>query len=257
MKIMQYNILDGCRDQERYGRLSNWLKMQDCDVVGFNELNDWTSGEFDEEMKKIGFSYSYLFEAELSPYYVGIAAKDPIEVIGCVEDEPIYHGLLQVRIKGIHFLISHLTPFESKSREKETEYIADCVRSITEPVVVMGDFNTLSPHDAAFYKEMNTVEKIKRNSTQKRTHLVSGHINYKPMENLLDTGLYDVSDLDAFSYSFPTKIKGELTEPSYLRIDYILVNEKLLTYRPKVSIINDSDVEMLSDHYPVCCILDS
>ena len=42
MRILQYNILNGCRkDPDRLARLRSWLKAQAYHVAGFNELNGW------------------------------------------------------------------------------------------------------------------------------------------------------------------------------------------------------------------------
>ena len=156
MKILQYNILDGCRSETRYEELANWLKMQDCDVIGYNELNEWKKEEFQEEMKKIGFPYSFLFEATSSPYYVGIASKFPVEIIKCVEEDPIYHGLIHAKINGIHYFVVHLTPFASIDREREMTQIAAYVSMIKEPVIDMGDFNCF-PKEVSRFKHMKGI----------------------------------------------------------------------------------------------------
>lgn len=254
MKILQYNILDGCREEERYQRLSRWLKNGNYDVVGFNELNGWTQTEFAEKMKDTGFSHSCLFEMETSPYQVGIAAKWPIEVVEMIEEEPIYHGLLHVKINHVHFIIVHLTPFESEHREKETGQIAESINRIQEPLVLMGDFNTLSPLDETYYKSRHTYEKLLTKESPTRQHIKDNAINYRPMELLLESGLHDVcADSGTFQYSMPTHIKGELMDPIYLRLDYILVNHYLLEYSPSGEVVRGPDTDTLSDHYPVQC----
>lgn len=255
MNILQYNIWDGCREEDRYARLSDWLQKQNCDVIGFNELNEWTQTEFQMEMQKIGFPYSYLFEMETSPYLVGIASKWPVEIIECMEEEPIYHGLLHAKINGIHFVIVHLTPFESAHRERETEKIRGLISAIQAPVMVMGDFNTLSPLDEKHYREMNTYEILTETHRHTRQHIQDGSINYQPMEILLDAGLHDVIHSDTFQYSMPTKAKEQLTSPKYVRLDYVLVNNDLLKYNPTGEIVREPEVETLSDHYPVRCNL--
>ncbi|PAV31226.1 hypothetical protein CIL05_00790 [Virgibacillus profundi] len=249
MKIVQYNVLDGCREKEGYSRLSNFLKNGDYDVAGFNELNDWTAEEFQVEMEKVGFKYTYLFEMDSSRFLIGIAAKFPISKISAIEKPPFHHGMLHVKIKDINFIITHLTPFESKFRELEAESLATYIETIKEPLVVMGDLNTLSPFDKAYYD----IEKISASKFQNRQHIRNGAINFRPMQILLDAGLLDVNMSEKLDYSMPTKIKGELKDPSYVRIDYILVNPILQQRNPVAKIIHHQDVSTLSDHYPIEC----
>ena len=249
MKILQYNVLDGCREKERYTMFYDFLKNGDYDVAGFNELNEWTADEFQAEMEKAGFTHTYLFEMESSRYLIGIAAKFPINKISAMEEAPFHHGMLHVKIKDINFIITHLSPFESKYRELEAKSLAGYIESIKEPLAVMGDLNTLSPLDKAHY----SFEKIRASKFQNRQHIRDGAINFRPMQILLDAGLHDVNMAEKLDYSMPTKIKGELKDPSFVRIDYVLVNSILQKRNPAAKIIRHQDVSTVSDHYPIEC----
>ncbi|MTW84363.1 hypothetical protein F3157_01605 [Virgibacillus dakarensis] len=251
MNILQYNVLDGCRTGDRYRQLSSFLTGQDYDVVGFNELNDWTATEFKEEMNKLGYLHTCLFEMESSPFNLGIIAKFPITKINAIEKSPFHHGMLHVKISTINFIVTHLTPFESEHREREAEQIAEYIQTIKEPLVVMGDFNTLSPIDQDSYD----AEKLSSSKFHRRQHIVDESINYRPMQILLEAGLHDVNVSKLLDYSMPTRIRGDLINPVYVRIDYVLVNSFLLDNNPIVSILRNSNVSKISDHYPVQCRL--
>ncbi|MCJ7842751.1 endonuclease/exonuclease/phosphatase family protein [Lederbergia sp. NSJ-179] len=251
MKIVQYNILDGCRTTERYTLLFNWLKQQEYDIAGFNEMNDWTEEEFQREMEKLGMPYTLLYRMESSPYSIGIASKFPIKKVYATNAPPFHHGLLHVKIQQIHFLVTHLSPFESTIREKETAEIADYIQSIHEPLMLMGDLNTLSPLDQDDYLKNNAKEKMIQRKFSNRQHILNGEINYQPMQTLLDAGLHDIGIGESLDHSLPTKIKGEPQDPIYVRIDYMLVNQAMLQLNPKSTIIRDDRVNRISDHYPV------
>lgn len=251
MKIVQYNILDGCRTEERYAMPFDWLKQQDYDIAGFNEMNDWTEAEFQREMEKLGMSYTFLYQMKTSPYFIGIASKFPIEKIHKTDEAPFHHGLLHVKIQQIHFLVTHLSPFESTVREKETAEIADYIQAIHEPLMLMGDLNTLSPLDQDYYVNNRSKEKMIQRKFSNRQHILNGEINYQPMQTLLDAGLHDIGVGESLDYSLPTKIKGELNDPVYVRIDYMLVNQAMLQLNPKSTIIHGEKVDVISDHYPV------
>ncbi|KRG13825.1 hypothetical protein ACA30_14060 [Virgibacillus soli] len=251
MKIVQYNILDGCRTKERYAMLFEWLEQQEFDIAGFNEVNDWTEEEFQREMEKLGMPHTYLYLMKSSPYSIGIASKFPVKKVYATEAPPFHHGLLHVKIQQIHFLVTHLSPFESTIREKETAELARYIQSIQEPLILMGDLNTLSPLDQEYYRKNHTKDRMIQRSFSKRQHIVDGEINFLPMQTLLDAGLHDIGIGESLDYSLPTKIKGELQEPIYVRIDYMLVNQAMLQLTPQSMIIRDESVNTISDHYPV------
>jgi len=258
LKILQYKILDGCRTEERYKMLTEWLLREKYDVVGFNEMNEWTRNEFQREMGKIGFPHTYLFIMESSNYHIGIASKFPIEYINQREEKPFHHGMLHVKIKDTHFIVTHLCPFEAAYRELETGYIANYIQDIKDPLIVMGDLNTLSPLDKTYYEREEVLGKIKSRERVSLQHTYKGKLNYLPMETLLDAGLYDINHEEVIDYSAPTQINGEgvLFEENeskvYVRIDYVLANKPMLDKQPNAKIIR-KELAMISDHYPIEC----
>jgi exonuclease III len=253
MKILQYNVFEGCRTAERYKMLCDWLISENYDAVGFNEMNNWKKDEFQLEMEKIGYSYSYLFVMESSSYHIGIASKFPIEVISSTEAQPFHHGMFHVKMNGMHIIVTHFCPFESVKRELEAGYIANYIQDINEPLIVMGDLNTLSPLDQAYYQQEDILQKIKTRERTALQHIRKGAINYKPMEVLLEAGLHDVNKSEIIDYSMPAQMNGVHENPLYARIDYALVNAAMLSKQVTAKIIRNREVAKISDHYPVEC----
>lgn len=251
MDILQYNILDGCREKDRYAKLCKWVKHQNVDIITFNELNNWDSNEFYSEMVKLGFSHTHLFEMKSSPYYLGIASKFPIELIKEMERQPFYHGLLHVKVKKINFLLVHLTPFESKNRENETREIVEYTKEIEEPIIIIGDLNTLSSLDKVHYKKVNTYDNLVQDEILARQHLVNNKINFTPMDILLEAGFKDLGYSEEFHHSMPSQI--DKNKDIYLRIDYVLGNKYVLKYLPECTVMRDKELDKISDHYPVIC----
>src|SRR5690625_542813 len=252
MKLLQFNILDGCPSKARYEKFKAWMAKKDYDVIGLNELNDWDANKLQTHAKEWGYDHSVVFEMETSPYYVGFLSKTPIEIIR-KDEENFYHGLLHVKTKGTHFLIAHLTPFESSYREKETKQIAEFVQAIKEPTVVMGDMNTLSPLDDAHYQREKLAERLAKGKILSKQLLKNGEINYQPMNTLLEAGLYDIGFTGEFTSTFPTPLEHDLTKAVIRRIDYILANAEFMKRHPIATVIKDSEVEAISDHYPIAC----
>lgn len=250
MKIAQYNVLDGCRENARYEKLSEWIKNQQLDCIGFNELNEWTKAEFQQEMELLGFPYTFLYEMKTSPYYLGIASKLPLQLLHTEESPPLHHGFLHVKISSIHFIVIHFSPYESTIREQEAKRLMEYVKAITEPLMIMGDFNSLSPLDKDFYIKQNTREQILTRPFLTRQHIVNGEINFRPMEIFLQS-FHDIGFSGKLDYSMPTNIRDHQKNPIYVRIDYMLANSKLKEMNPTARIVRDAFTDVISDHYPI------
>lgn len=252
MRVLQYNILYGCRTENRLMPFNRWMEKQSYDVVGFNEMNDWTGKSLQHEAEKWGFPHTYLYEMETSPFSIGVVAKSPIQHIEATETA-FHHGLLHVKIEGVHFLVTHLTPKESGPREREAAEIVKRVKAIQEPLVLMGDLNTLSPLDHGNYEKTGALQTFFAKERLHEQYVRDGVINYRPMQLLLDAGLSDVGFKEPLDYSFPTPLKHDPTPEIRRRIDYMLVNDALKRYQPVARVIRNAEVEELSDHYPVEC----
>jgi endonuclease/exonuclease/phosphatase family metal-dependent hydrolase len=255
MKVLQYNVLDGCQgERERFNKLSRWIGQCDYDVIGFNELNGWNKPPTLADNAKVwDYSYSELFHLKNSKHFIGAVSKYPIEIID-KQNSPFHHGLLHAVINGIHFFITHLTPFSAKSREAETEAIIEKTKEFMDkPIVIMGDLNTLSPLDESTYAKEKTVNILRSNESLKKKFLSDEFINYQPMQILLDGGFIDIGATNGFQYSVPTAINRDKMHAAHLRLDYILANEHFLKNKPKVRTLHEEDVDYLSDHYPIEC----
>lgn len=253
MKVLQYNILNGCREPERFKKLDLWMSQQNYDVVGFNEMNDWTSDEFKKHTQKWGYSDSFIFKTSVSRHFVGVCSKSPIRVVELIEN-PFHHGLLHVVINDVHFLITHLSPQSSVNREKEAIIISDIIKNIKAPLMVMGDLNTLSPLDADHYRKSDLYSALSHDVSLKDKFINNGRINYQPMETLLDAGLIDVGFSETFQWSVPTLINDDKMHAAAMRLDYFLANKSLFDRKPSARIIHNHEVDQLSDHYPIECV---
>lgn len=251
MKVLQYNIWDGCHDEDRYAELQNLIVKGAYDAIGFNELTGWTTDMFTRKMTDIGYDYSHFFAMQTSNYPVGIASKQPIKLIFENEDDPFHHGMLHVETGGIQFLITHFSPFLSEHKEREATYIANYIKDIEEPLMVMGDLNTLSPLDQAHYDEDNMLEQLRGTKHAWNCQTKDGMINYEPMNILLKTGLMDTTHTEMLNYSMPTKVHDNYKKRRFVRLDYMLANEALLPYKPVSYVIQNSATDYISDHYPI------
>jgi len=252
LRTIQYNVLDGGHDHDRFRQIGEWLSRQSCNVAGFNELNGWSGEQLAEQAAVWGHSHCFVYEKQTSPYRIGITADSPIEWLGNV-DTGFEHGLLHVRIGGIHYLITHLSSADSTKREQEAAMITQWVEGIDEPLVVMGDLNTLSPYDHSVYEQGGLYHSLIDNEKLARKFIKNGSFNYNPMHILLGAGLADTGCTGGFEHSVPTAFNQDAMHAAKLRLDYILVNDTLMKRGAKSRIIRDAEVDGLSDHYPILC----
>src|SRR4051812_8679190 len=106
MRILHYNILDGCGGQpERLERVCAWVSRQNADVAGLAELNEWELPPgMAERARACGFEYSHLLVGP-SAYRIGLMAHEPIEVIA-ERTAGLHHGILHARIAGVEYVYS-------------------------------------------------------------------------------------------------------------------------------------------------------
>lgn len=254
MKILQFNILDGCQGQpDRLNALGEWLSCQPFDVVGLNELNGWNAPPGISGLAaRWGYQDSVLFETRGSPYFIGALSRHPIETIASIE-EGFHHAVLILKIMGIHVVITHLSPRDATDREQEAARIAGLVEDIEGPLLLMGDLNTLSPLDRESHLETGLAGLLGRDALLRRKFLDDrGEINYRPMQTLLDAGLVDLNP--DHTPTVPTASNTDRAHATPMRLDYILGNQAFLTGRhPVASVLQDSPLPHLSDHFPVMC----
>src|SRR5690606_13548096 len=96
LKIMAYNILDGYdrgRDQVRKHQTADFIREQNPDVVGFQELVGFTADSLADFARSFGHSHSILLKE--TGYPVGITSTEPITLKAKILGD-LWHGMLHV-----------------------------------------------------------------------------------------------------------------------------------------------------------------
>jgi endonuclease/exonuclease/phosphatase family metal-dependent hydrolase len=93
------------------------------------------------------------------PYNLGIVSSLPMIVVAEYGPPIFQRGLLHVYfIKlDLHVMIVHLHAHSSDAREQEALKVISIIKTLVEKnckIVVMGDFNTLSPYDSRLHVYM-------------------------------------------------------------------------------------------------------
>ena len=166
----------------------------DCHgLAALTECNGWDQAFLDRFASDSGASESILLKCPTG-YHMAVMSTHPIRVVSTTTASPFHHGLLHVAIdfssipaatarlgegdkdledgarwrkargggddaseNSIHFLLTHLSPRDSRIRAHECTLLAEKCMSLTErgaAVVLLGDLNTLSPLDHSAYIRM-------------------------------------------------------------------------------------------------------
>lgn len=267
-KVLTYNIWNGFdwgKDVDRRAALQQWVKAQNSDVIGLQELCAYTPEKLQEDAESWGHNYSVLLKT--TGYSVGITSKYPIALKEKIIDG-MHHGALHCKIKDVDFLVIHLHPGSIKRRREEVKILSNKLLEIekTNPkFIVLGDFNAHSPFDADLYDVDGALMQRAQASNQGKG--LDGNIehsvfDYAVMSGFISFPLYDVTSLFTNGMgergSFPGKILGtksketaEELEARLNRIDYIMVSDALVLKCTGSSVHNGAENWMLSDHYPV------
>ncbi len=223
-KVMNYNVWNGLKEDYRRKSFENFMNIINVDVVAYQELCGYTPKKLKELANTYGHSNSVLLKK--TGYPVGITSKHNIEVIN-KKTFGYWHGFLHIKIKGIDYIVVHLSPKSEKYRLKEAKKILGYIENnCSKNCIVLGDFNSQSPVDKKTDNE------------------------YEVIKLFLNNDFFDSMEKGEFKHTYPTKINND-SSVTKERIDFQLVskciNEKIVSAK----IINDELNDVISDHYPV------
>ena len=118
---------------------------------------------------RAGLAHSVMLNTP-SGYDLAMMSKWPISVLYWnVQD--FERGVLVTAVRGHAFVLVHLHAHDSDERTIETVRVNALVQELTEsgwPVAVMGDFNTLSPADAALHLQHQLLKWLSQSAVPQR-----------------------------------------------------------------------------------------
>lgn len=258
LRVLTYNVWYGfTKKPERKPEWLAWMQAQQPDIVCLQELNEYTPDQLQQDAATWEHPYSVLLKEEGFP--TGITSRYPLEEVKKTL-EGFHHGLIRARIQGLYVYCVHLHPSNWKVRIREIDQILADIATLPAgaPVIVAGDFNTFSPLDAdqyahgllePFFTRLDSLNPAARN-------LREGRLDYTPLTRLIEQGFTDLEyslrpDDYVFTGSFPGLIVQEEDHGSLRRLDYIFVNEPLLSGVRRALVIANDTTQLLSDHLPM------
>src|SRR5690606_18304185 len=198
LRVVSYNIFNGFdfgKDTLRQQKTAQWLNHQSPDIVGLQELCDYSTDRLAREAQGWGHEYSVLLKTK--GYSVGLTANRPIQVIERMTNG-LWHGMLHCEVAGLHVFVAHLSPDDYQIRGREIDTLLSRLEPIAtagKSYLVLGDFNAHSPFDADLDSQRPKLLESYRMSDAKSNvynHLNDSYFDYGVMSKLLAFGLIDV-----------------------------------------------------------------
>ncbi len=251
LSVLSYNVLKGLQaDSVNQNTYVDWVKKISPDIVAYQEMNGFTQKKLEDFAAQYNHPYAVLSKTDGFP--VALSSKYPIVNVQKVVDN-MWHAYIYANINNVHVFVLHLSPFSYRKRQAEVAEILARAALIpeNEPVMIMGDFNSLSAddsvaYDGAFWENQKAAEK-KRKIIQ---NLNNGQLDFSVTNAMKKAGFHDALHMHnkKFRHSAPTK---KYFHDIVKRIDYVWVNDVLAKQVTKADIIYDDVTDSISDHYPL------
>lgn len=259
LRFLSYNTYYVFSEGTQVDAATDWITRLSPDVVALQELTNITAARLSSLAAGWGHTHSALLKT--SGFSVGLTSRLPIEVVDRIEDG-LHHGCLHARVNGIHIFVVHLSPFEWSTRKREADLLLARIQPLLdqhEEVLVLGDFNALSPADRHLVEAQPGLLLKARASDAEHDHvqnLREGRFDYSVMQVFFDAGLKDaaLSFLEEPRWTIPTGIWTEAkTDPPEggTRIDFVLADPGLARAAVSAHVSRNGVVNQMSDHYPV------
>ncbi len=255
LTVLSYNVQDGFewKKKENMERFTEWVSQLDPDVIVYQELVSFKHADLTSLAKTYGHDFSVLLKED--GYPTGITSKQEIKNIERVlitSKKTTYrvHGYINAETSGLNIFAVHFSSQSNDLVVEEAEHvIAQAkLKNANGPVLISGDFNSISPTD-----ERLLGSKFWTASMQKyRPARVP--FDYRAMRLFEESGFKDAAMLNGNPYykaSFPTRTDYISADFLGFRLDYSYLSDQLSQQCDYAEILQDPYTDVASDHYPV------
>lgn len=264
MRVLVYNIWEGGTNEsggDRTAKILTAVKGAAPDLLAVLEAKGFDAGggvalkSWERELGMAG-----VLGPARSGLHVALFAKPPFRIVSA---EPSYattfmHACLRARVASAGgewtVLVAHLNPFDPDSRLIEARHLAREAHG-DRPVLLLGDFNGLSPRDAVDETYRRLPPRV-----QARHILVTapGIAEAPPLDTRAVALLEWAGFTDVFrhlhpsgpGFTMPTKV-NHYPEGARMRIDYIFATPPLAALAKSCEVHQTVETDLGSDHYPV------
>ncbi len=252
MRLMTYNILDGGKDGDSTARLAQvceLVRQVAPDVLALDECC---------EFERDGFRTFHRLERELgmrgvfapapSGYHVALYVRGTQLLEVRTLQRGLHHTALAARLtlagQDCSVIATHLCPFSAEARVAEAQHLSQFFGA--EPLFLLGDLNSLSPHDAPQLQPESWLPR-----RRVRHELPGGGLDLRAIAVLEAAGLVDV--FHAASNTAPTALTR--SRPGWqeyqVRIDHIFASAAAARSVTRTERVDGALADTASDHYPL------
>lgn len=258
-KYLFFNVFHGGRAYggapDRVDAIARWVRQDEgFAVAAFSELNGFDESTWGAFCRNsLGLNHTIFLHTQHG-YHLGIASEFPLEKVYASTKAPWHHGMIYVWVEalGHGVIVTHLSPMSSSARLLEAQALTAIIRKDRRPVLVLGDFNTLSPVDTL---EKSTIATLQSTSRLREKFLVDDGTapDFSTMKHILRT-LVDLGD--PTDISVPTDLKVDQMHAAPMRLDFALATPSFASLSGVYSqmyarTVNDATTVRLSDHLPL------
>ena len=250
MKILYLNIFEGAKEKERFNKIISFVKKIKPDILALSELDGWKYNQnkkLNTFKKKTNLPYSNIPNKN-----TGIFSIYPILKVTNTKHS-MTKAEFKIKNEKISLTALHLNHKSENTRLEEIKTLLKHI-SPNEKLIILGDFNSLSPLDK--YNEEELLKYLKKIKLKK---FGTTKLRKDVHKKLLNLGLIDTTKKfsKSFEHSVPTKFNKEKDiHFTKLRLDYIYITPNLLPKLKSSEIIRNKETNQLSDHFPIMAELE-
>jgi exodeoxyribonuclease-3 len=255
MKLLTYNILSGGKQ-----RLISILRLINLEKPDFLAIQE--ASEFDKNNSKLlkrfakdlGFPYFNLSPSAKYDYHTASFSKYPFikaTKLPLIQNSALI-TLSETPIGNLTVCNAHLCPGKESERLQEIKKILPYLQ-LNSNVILVGDMNSLSPHDKYPKNIINKFNQINLEKFTRNNKLITDAISTIESSGLIDVAVHLKKNQ---IHTVPTRVNLPelfsipLDQPQ-LRLDYIFVSKPLIGRISNYKVIRGKPAQYASDHYPI------
>ena len=249
-RFMLYNIYDG--GKKRLDNIAEVVRAERPDFLGMLEAATWNKGGpiLKRFAAQVGLPFSHFVKSNTRYDLAFFCGSTPLRIKKFFKG--FWHSAVLVELSvesvgTIALVLLHLDPRQEAYRLNELERVRTITARYTH-VVLMGDFNSLSPHDP--YDRVALMALLRKRGIKK---FGIQDLKFDCIELIESFGFVDVMHAlqKPFASTVPTLMNTDASHADHLRLDYIFISPSLRTYLTDAVILQTPSTNIASDHYPL------